>query len=118
MPQSRHRYRTGRPTLFPRCSRRKGCRVGSERHHVVERQIDDIGRHQRARWTGSRAVLKIIELPHEVARRPSCEAGDGSHSVQFGPMTDRAWRALSVAAGGGELPALVDTAGWYVRDEA
>jgi hypothetical protein len=33
-------------------------------------------------------------------------------------MTDRAWCALSVAAGGGELPALVDTAGRYVRDEA
>ena len=36
--------RTADPFLA-RCSGRKGCRVGSERHHVVERQIDDIGSH-------------------------------------------------------------------------
>src|ERR1700730_2218003 len=53
------------------CSGRKGCRVaGGERHHVVEHQVGDIWRHQRAPWTGPRAVLKIVELPHEVARRP------------------------------------------------
>ena len=52
---------------------------------------------------GPRAVLKIVELPHEVARRAASEAGDRSHATQFGPMADCAWRALSVAAGGSEL---------------
>ena len=67
------------------CSGRKGRRIGGELHPIVERQIDDIGRHQRAPRTGPRAVLKIVKLPHEVARRPSREAGDRPQAVQFGP---------------------------------
>jgi hypothetical protein len=38
---------------------RKRRSVGGERHHVVDRQLDDIGCHQRASWTGPRALLKI-----------------------------------------------------------
>ena len=60
---------------------------------------------------------KIVELPHEVARRASSEAGNRSQSAQFGPMADRAWRALSAAAGGSELSALFDAPRRHVGDE-
>jgi hypothetical protein len=70
---------------FSGCSGRKGCRVGGKPHHVVEHQVDDIGCHQRAPGTGPRPVLKVIELPHEITRRPSREAGDRSYSVQLVP---------------------------------
>jgi hypothetical protein len=51
--------------------------------------------------------LKIVKLPHEVARRPSSEARNRSHSVQFGPMADRHGALLPLPPVCSEAPALI-----------
>jgi hypothetical protein len=68
--------------ILPCGSGRERRCVGRECHHVVERRLGDIGCHLRA----PRAVLKIVKLPHEVARGPPGEAGDRSDALQFGPI--------------------------------
>ena len=83
----------GFPKLLPPVTRRGGRRhegddVGRDRDQVVPGQLRDDGQHKRSGWSPLDARLQIVELPHQVARRPPLppDSGHIGQSHEFRPV--------------------------------
>jgi hypothetical protein len=60
-----------RPPVTRRCGRRhEGGDLGRDRDQVIPVRLRDDGQQERGGGSSPRALLRIIELPHPIARRP------------------------------------------------
>jgi hypothetical protein len=68
-------------------SRRQRCCVRSERNHVIDIELFNASLHEGASNTRPAAVLKIVELADDIARRTARYAGYRPEPFQVAAMT-------------------------------
>src|SRR5580704_14593252 len=81
------------------------------------RKLFDHGRHQRARASGPRVLLEIIELADEITRRTPGNSGNRSNALQIRAMADSARCGDARAAGFGESLAFSEASFRRVSNE-
>ena len=73
-----------RPPVTRRCGRRhEGGDLGRDRDQVIPVRLRDDGQQERGGGSSPRALLRIIELPHPIARRPPRGLGHIGQSHDF-----------------------------------
>ena len=66
--------------------RHEGDDLGRDRDQVVPGQLRDDGQHERGGWSPPGALLQIVELPHQLARRPPRDSGHIGQSHEVWPV--------------------------------
>src|SRR5262245_28753467 len=84
------------------CSGSQRRRVCGEHPHGLDRELLDGSLHERAAAAGPGAVLEIIELSHDIARRAPRDTGYGPEPFQVGAVARCALKRLACAAGRSE----------------
>lgn len=91
--------------------------VCSERNHVVLSELLNSGFHQGAANSRPCALLEVVELADDIARRATSNPGYRANAFEVGAMADSAWDCLAGTAGFCQGLTFGDTADRRVHHE-
>ena len=72
--------------------------IGGGRQQIIRAEIGDDRNHERGPGSGPVAVLHVVELPRDVARRAAGKPRHRTQPAQIGAVADRAGGDLAAAA--------------------